>query len=137
MPFGNNCICNRQIALALLVQLPYLLLMQLFPNRTHIHVITHTYPLSSYDQLYCNLPKISPLPSSFAKSNSVGSLMLERTLTYLYVVSTNRKAHGVRLALQIPNCIIVVCHCIIICMHDMRLSAFLSAVLLSAHNGLL
>ena len=32
-----------KIVLALLVQLPYLLLMQLFPNRTRIHVITHTY----------------------------------------------------------------------------------------------
>ena len=31
-----------KIALASLVQLAYLLLMQLFPNRTQIHVITHT-----------------------------------------------------------------------------------------------
>ena len=31
-----------KIALASLVQLPYLLLMQLFPNRTQIHVFTHT-----------------------------------------------------------------------------------------------
>ena len=31
-----------KIVLASLVQLPYLLLMQLFPNRTQIHVITHT-----------------------------------------------------------------------------------------------
>ena len=43
MPFGNNSIAMYKIALALLVQLPYLLLMQLFPNRTQIHVITHTY----------------------------------------------------------------------------------------------
>ena len=31
-----------KIALASLVQLPYLLLMQLLPNHTRIHVITHT-----------------------------------------------------------------------------------------------
>ena len=35
-----------KIALTSLMQLPCLLLMQLFPNRTRIHVITHTNTLS-------------------------------------------------------------------------------------------
>ena len=69
-----------KIALASLLQLPYLLLMQLFPNRTQIHVITHTNCMYWLSNLFIGLEK------SFIKPAYNSSVMLEMTARYFMYI---------------------------------------------------